>query len=183
MNTHEMEYIRLRNKLDLVCHALMPGEYSSLLDALVLRDIDGIVEVISSICKEKIELDKRLTKSYDELCELSVGLSKGEKGAKEHMAELDAEIRDKDLVIANLERQREPDMERKDAEVAALKKQLEESKQREQVLSMGMTIEDGEKMKAEYQQGKSLRQLSKTYGCDKSTVKRRLIRMGVEIRE
>lgn len=46
-----------------------------------------------------------------------------------------------------------------------------------------MTIEDGKKMKAEYQQGKSLRQLSKTYGCDKSTVKRRLIRMGVEIRE
>ena len=86
------------------------------------------------------------------------------------MAELDAEIRDKDLVIANLERQKEPDMERKDTEIAALKKQLEESTQREQILSMGMTIEDGEKMKAEYQQGKSFRQLSKTYGCDKSTV-------------
>ena len=51
------------------------------------------------------------------------------------------------------------------------------------IKSMGLDPYDVERMKREYESGASLRQLAKTFHCDKSTVKRRLIKMGVTIRE
>lgn len=46
----------------------------------------------------------------------------------------------------------------------------------------GNHLEQYKEMKRRYIKGASLRELAKIYGCDKSTVKRRLIKMGVTIR-
>lgn len=46
----------------------------------------------------------------------------------------------------------------------------------------GNHLEQYKEMKKQYLRGASLRELAKIYGCDKSTVKRRLIKMGVTIR-
>lgn len=48
---------------------------------------------------------------------------------------------------------------------------------------MGRNSYNAEQMKNQYLEGASLRELAKIYGCDKSTVKRRLIKMGVIIRD
>ena len=47
----------------------------------------------------------------------------------------------------------------------------------------GNHLEQYKEMKKQYLRGASLRELAKIYGCDKSTVKRRLIKMGVTIRK
>lgn len=52
-----------------------------------------------------------------------------------------------------------------------------------QAKTMGLTLYEAEMMKTSYEQGTSLRKLAEDFNCDKSTVKRRLIKMGVTIRE
>lgn len=52
-----------------------------------------------------------------------------------------------------------------------------------QIQAMGISVRDGQRMKAEYEKGMSLRKLAEMFGCDKSTIKRRLIKMGVQIRK
>lgn len=48
---------------------------------------------------------------------------------------------------------------------------------------IGMPLEAAQRMKDEYERGMSLRELANVFSCDKATVKRRLIKMGVKIRE
>lgn len=47
---------------------------------------------------------------------------------------------------------------------------------------IGLNVFKAYNMKRDYEHGTSLRELAKVYGCDKSTIKRRLIKMGVTIR-
>lgn len=49
--------------------------------------------------------------------------------------------------------------------------------------SFGEKLKEYEAMEEYYKKGKSLREIAKRLHCDKSTVKRRLIKMGVTIRE
>lgn len=52
-----------------------------------------------------------------------------------------------------------------------------------QAKTMGLTLYEAEMMKTSYEKGVSLRKLAEDFNCDKSTIKRRLIKMGVTIRE
>lgn len=152
-------------------------EYHKLLNALSSEDINGIVDVLFSVCIAKNEIKKRFEMERTQMYAL--------------MADLQMPNKSKDIYyVIKCMKQNIDDIciecRKKNTENAVLKKRLEESRQREQDLSiqvMGMTPEAGRKMKEEYEQGKSLRQLAKDYGCDKATVKRRLIRMGADIRE
>jgi len=52
-----------------------------------------------------------------------------------------------------------------------------------QIKTMGLSVYEADKMKACYENGASLRELAQIYRCDKSTIKRHLMKMGVTIRK
>ncbi len=74
----------------------------------------------------------------------------------------------------------------KDHEIQELRKRVQEMERQLEELhyqKMGISMKDGMRMKLQYEHGMSLRKLAEIYHCDKSTVKRRLLKMGVAIRE
>lgn len=95
--------------------------------------------------------------------------------------ELKAIIDNKDKINAQLREMLQDKIE----QIEKLEKQVREKNKQIEKLhyqTMGISATEGRIMKSEYERGVSLRELAKLFNCDKSTVKRRLIKMGVTIR-
>lgn len=145
------------------------------------RDYDRLVDKLRPIYNsvKSDEYNKILTalcsENLDSIVDVLLSVYQDRKEMKIELARIQGELRDTEF-----------DKKVNDRLLDDYRKQLMESRRSERTLScklFGMTPEDGTVMRCLYEQGMSLRKLAKKYKCDKSTVKRRLMKMGVAIRE
>jgi len=96
--------------------------------------------------------------------------------------ELKAVIDNKDKINTQLQEMLQDKIE----QIEKLEEQVKEKDKQIEKLhyqTMGISATESWMMKSKYERGVSLRELAKIFNCDKSTVKRRLIKMGVTIRD
>ena len=141
-------------------------------------EYDKLVERLTPIynCVKSEEYNKILTalcsKDIDSIVDILVSVYQSRKEARMEAIRAQGELKEAQFISVVVD---------KDLQI-----QLSESRKREEQLwlkSIGMSQLEAMSMKLDYEQGKSLRELAKKYHCDKSTVKRRLIKMGTVIRE
>lgn len=174
MDANELELIIDSKVYDKLSMKLLPirdsagwDEYLKVRNALWSKNIDNIVEVILSVYEANKELKDNLKKlrgelSHDGLLEMINGFEVMDK---------EAVIRERNALIESINGLTD--------QYAKMRKVAQDLF----IKNIGMTPEDGRQMRLDYEQGKSFRELAKKYGCDKATVKRRLIKMEVTIRE
>ncbi len=113
---------------------------------------------------------------------LVYGCTKNEEYCAQALTELRDMIKQKDTVIENLKETLEENIK----QIEDFKKQIEIITQHLDELyhqNVGVSYSVGKQMTAYYKEGMSLRKIAQIFSCDKSTVKRRLERIGVKIRE
>lgn len=158
------EYDALVSKLKSLSNLMKEDEYNKILSAFCSGSLDIIADMLVSAYNDKKSALMDSIRISGDLKEL----------------EFDMELRNreiKDLKSTIIEK----DMQIKDLKGSILEKDAQFHNLYCQ--SIGITPAEGMIMKAEYENGMSLRMLAEKYKCDKSTIKRRLIKMGVTIRE
>ena len=136
-------------------------------DALILDYTEGIKDLVSP---ERYNLVFDMFKEKD-----MRGLALMVEGVLKESRRYALESDEKDRQIQNLKKRIE------EAEIQISK--LSEEKETVEKTAGKYRAADLEKMKQMYQNGQSLRNIGQEFNMDKSTVKRKLIQMGVEIRK
>lgn len=141
------------------------------------RLVDKLKPIHNSVKPE--EYNKILTalcsKDFNSIIDILLSVYQDRKEMKMELVRAHGKVRETEL-----------DIMEKDQHISDLEIQLIASQKRERDLFckfIGMAPEEAMQMKRDYESGMSLREVGKNYDCDKSTAKRRLIKLGVAIRE